>query len=307
MKKINFLHLSKFYNKISLLLIIAGLLSIFLKGLQPSIDFTGGMSTDIRLADTINEDELRNQLVKKFNSEFIVVKKMPTDEQVLECKQCNFFNIQTQYSDTDKIDNFLKKLDAEYYEPQFFDSINPTFGNELMYKTLGAFLISLIIIAIYIAVRFDRHYALGSIAALFHDVLITIGILSFLNIQLSLVIVAAILTIIGYSLNDTIVVYDRVRENILINIDNIDKERINIVNTSLNETLSRTIVTSLTTLFVVIMLCIFGGEVLRPFAITLIIGIFVGTYSSLFIASPVMNFLETKYPIKEFEEESNVN
>ena len=142
---------------------------------------------------------------------------------------------------------------------------------------------------------------------MFHDVLITIGILSFLNIQLSLVIVAAILTIIGYSLNDTIVVYDRVRENILINIDNIDKERINIVNTSLNETLSRTIVTSLTTLFVVIMLCIFGGEVLRPFAITLIIGIFVGTYSSLFIASPVMNFLETKYPIKEFEEESNVN
>ena len=307
MKKINFLYLSKFSNKISILLIIAGLLSIFLKGLQPSIDFTGGMSTDIRLADTINEDELRNQLVKKFNSEFIVVKKMPTDEQVLECKQCYFFNIQTQYSDTDKIDNFLKKLDAEYYEPQFFDSINPTFGNELMYKTLGAFLISLVIIAIYIAIRFDRHYALGSIAALFHDVLITIGILSFLNIHLSLVIVAAILTIIGYSLNDTIVVYDRVRENILINIDNIDKERINIVNTSLNETLSRTIVTSLTTLFVVIMLCIFGGEVLRPFAITLIIGIFVGTYSSLFIASPVMNFLETKYPIKEFEEESNVN
>ena len=133
----------------------------------------------------------------------------------------------------------------------------------------------------------------------FHDVLFTMGILSLLNIQLSLSIVAAILTIIGYSLNDTIVVYDRIRENVL----KLDSDKFEIVNISLNQILNRTIITSLTTLFVVVVLYFFGGDILEPFATTLIIGVIIGTYSSIFIASPVMIYLGNKFPIKELDEE----
>ena len=133
-----------------------------------------------------------------------------------------------------------------------------------------------------------------------HDVVITVGILSLLNIEIGISIIAALLTIIGYSLNDTIVVYDRIRENVykLLN----DK-KIDIINKSLNETLNRTIITSITTLIVVIILFVFGGVVLQPFAITLIIGILIGTYSSIFIASPIMLYFEEKYPIPEFIDE----
>ena len=155
-------------------------------------------------------------------------------------------------------------------------------------------------ISIYISIRFDRYYALGILIALIHDVIITLGVLSLLNVEIGITVIAALLTIVGYSLNDTIVVYDRIRENFykLMNDSNI-----NIVNRSLNETLNRTIITSVTTLLVVIILFFFGGTVLKPFAITLIIGILIGTYSSIFIASPVMLYFEEKYPIPEFKEE----
>ena len=160
----------------------------------------------------------------------------------------------------------------------------------------------MLLISFYIAIRFDRYYALGSLAALTHDVVITIGLLSFFNIEIGITIIAALLTIVGYSLNDTIVVYDRIRENIN---KLLDQERINIVNRSINETLNRTFVTSITTLAVVLVLFFYGGVVLKPFAFTLIIGIIIGTYSSIFIASPVMLFFEEKYPIPEFKEEED--
>ena len=132
--------------------------------------------------------------------------------------------------------------------------------------------------------------------------IITIGLLSFFNIEIGITIIAALLTIVGYSLNDTIVVYDRIRENIN---KLLDQERINIINRSINETLNRTFVTSITTLAVVLVLFFYGGVVLKPFAFTLIIGIIIGTYSSIFIASPVMLFFEEKYPIPEFKEEED--
>ena len=161
-------------------------------------------------------------------------------------------------------------------------------------------MLALLLISIYISIRFDRYYALGSLIALIHDVIITLGILSLLNVEIGITVIAALLTIVGYSLNDTIVVYDRIRENFYKFINDSNK---NIINRSLNETLNRTIITSVTTLLVVIILFFFGGIVLKPFAITLIIGILIGTYSSIFIASPVMLYFEEKYPIPEFKEE----
>ena len=180
------------------------------------------------------------------------------------------------------------------------DSFGPKLGTELQKSARNAIFLALLLISIYIAIRFDRYYALGSLAALLHDVIITIGVLSLLNIEIGVSIIAALLTIVGYSLNDTIVVYDRIRENIYKLLDD---KKITIVNRSLNETLNRTIVTSITTLIVVIVLFIFGGLVLKPFSITLIIGILIGTYSSLFVASPIMLFFEEKYPIPEFIDE----
>ena len=164
----------------------------------------------------------------------------------------------------------------------------------------NAILIALLLISIYIALRFDRYYALGSVAALIHDILITLGILAILDIEIGISIIAALLTIVGYSLNDTIVVYDRIRENItkLIN----DNKR-TIINRSLNETLNRTVITSFTTMLVVVILFLYGGIVLQSFAVTLMIGIFIGTYSSLYIASPIMFYFEEKYPIPEFIDE----
>ena len=161
-------------------------------------------------------------------------------------------------------------------------------------------LCALLLISLYIAIRFDRYYALGSLAALIHDVTITIGILSMLNIEIGISIIAALLTIVGYSLNDTIVIFDRIRENMS---KLLDQNKSAIVNRSLNETLNRTAITSITTFLVVFVLFLFGGAVLKSFALTLIIGIFIGTYSSIFVASPVMLYFETKYPIPEYIDE----
>ena len=185
-------------------------------------------------------------------------------------------------------------------EVKSIDSFGPKLGSELKSNARNAILLALLLISIYIAIRFDRYYALGSLAALIHDVLITLGILSILNIDIGITIIAALLTIVGYSLNDTIVVYDRIRENIAKLIKN---DRTYIVNRSLNETLNRTVITSVTTLVVVLVLYFYGGTVLKPFSLTLIIGIIIGTYSSIFIASPVMLFFEEKYPIPEYKDE----
>jgi preprotein translocase subunit SecF len=144
---------------------------------------------------------------------------------------------------------------------------------------------------IYIAFRFDAYYALGSVAAIIHDVLITLGVFSLLSYEINLSIIAAFLTIVGYSLNDTIVVFDRIRENIP---KYMKKTLTEIVNLSLNETLSRTVITSLTTMMVVVILFIWGGEVINLFSFALIVGVFIGTYSSIFVASPVMLYFEKR-------------
>ena len=177
------------------------------------------------------------------------------------------------------------------YEIRRVETVGPKIGKELRSSAIYAILMALVGILFYIWFRFDRFYALGSVAALIHDFLVTLGLFSILNFEIDLTIIAAFLTIVGYSLNDTIVVFDRIRENIgKYSRENLDS----VVNLSLNETLNRTIITSMTTLIVVLTLFFVGGEVIKLFAFALIIGVLVGTYSSIYVASPVMIYFENR-------------
>jgi preprotein translocase SecF subunit len=176
---------------------------------------------------------------------------------------------------------------------QRVEKVGPKVGKELVRDALLAVFWAMVLILFYIMWRFEFKFSVGAIAALMHDVIITIGVFSVLDIEISAPIIAAVLTIVGYSLNDTIVVYDRIRENLKAG-KKVASELQETVNRSINETLSRTVITSSTTLMVVTVLYFFGGEVLRTFALALIIGIFIGTYSSIFVASPIIVDWKTK-------------
>jgi len=287
----NFLKTSKYTVIVSIFLMILGLFSLIFKGINVSIDFKGGTvinmeiyENDINLSDIregIQDLFVQNVNIVETNSELGARHLIITTEFLNSQNEkllSNFF--------TDKYNNNYKILQIE--------SIGAKLGDELANNARNAIIISLLLIGVYITIRFDRFYALGSLIALFHDIFIIFAIFSILNFEISVAIIAAFLTIVGYSLNDTIVIYDRIRENIY---KFPKQEKYNLINQSLNETLSRTIITSLTTLFVVIVLYIWGGNVLRPFSLALIIGVIIGTYSSLFIASPIMFLLDKKFNI----------
>ena len=262
---------------LSIALIVAGIVSLVMKG-GPllSIDFTGGTIAQIKFDQAVDIAKLRNTLGEYgfTNSEII---KFGSQEEVL---------IKTQFSgSSNEISEKLTTALGEIFTLRRVESVGPKIGRELQQDALVAIGLALMMILIYIAFRFDAYYALGSVAAIIHDVLITLGVFSLLSYEINLSIIAAFLTIVGYSLNDTIVVFDRIRENIPKYMKNTLKE---IINLSLNETLSRTVITSLTTMMVVVILFIWGGEVINLFAFALIVGVIIGTYSSIFVASPVM-------------------
>ena len=277
---------------ISLVLIIVSILVLSLQGLNLTIEFLGGTNLSVSIPNTSIVD-FRNSAESLFDQDIEIV-------ELSDASQFNTYRLRMKFIDNDsEIVNQLKLIYPGLILNSV-DSFGPKLGLELQHNARNAMLLALLLISIYIALRFDRYYALGSVVALLHDVIITLGILALFDIEIGITVIAGILTIIGYSLNDTIVVYDRIRENILKLYNN---TRIEIVNRSLNETLNRTVITSTTTLMVIIVLLIFGGPVLQPFAITLMIGIIIGTYSSIFIASPVMLYFEEKYPIPEFKDE----
>ena len=292
--QINFSSYNFFTGILSCLLILISLFILFWKGLNLTVEFTGGTNINISIVKTQIKD-FREILETHINQKIEVVEVNSSSEN-------SNFLLRTKFIEDE---SFIINQLSVYYptiKVNSIDSFGPKLGSELKSSARNAILLALLLISFYIAIRFDRYYALGSLAALTHDVVITIGLLSFFNIEIGITIIAALLTIVGYSLNDTIVVYDRIRENIN---KLLDQERIHIVNRSINETLNRTFVTSITTLAVVLVLFFYGGVVLKPFAFTLIIGIIIGTYSSIFIASPVMLFFEEKYPIPEFKEEED--
>ncbi len=281
---IDFINKKRLTGAISIAIILAGLVSLFIKGGPAlSIDFTGGTIAQLQFDKPVSISDLREDL-KSNGFEGTEIIEFGSAEEVL---------IKTQFKGSSS--DLTKKLNRAF-EDEFtvrrVESVGPKIGKELQSDALQAIGMALLLILIYIAFRFDRFYAIGSVAALVHDVLITLGVFSILNLEIDLSIVAVFLTIVGYSLNDTIVVFDRIREN-MTKMDKKDTLK-NVVNKSLNETLSRTVVTSLTTLMVVFILYSLGGEVIRYFSFALIIGVMVGTYSSLFVASPVMLDLETR-------------
>ena len=280
---INFISKQKFAGFISVFLIIAGIASLIMKG-GPllSIDFTGGLVAQIKFEQSVEVTELRTKL-SEYGFKGAEIVEFGSPDEVL---------IKTQISgSTAEISEKLTTALGDTFILRRVESVGPKIGKELQADALKAIGLALLLILIYIAFRFDRYYALGSVVAIIHDVLITLGVFSLLRYEINLSIVAAFLTIVGYSLNDTIVVFDRIRENIP---KHRKKMLDDVVNVSLNETLNRTAITSLTTLMVVIILFIWGGEVINLFAFALIVGVFIGTYSSLFVASPVMAFFEKR-------------
>jgi len=289
---IMFNQLFKYGAFISIILVICSICIIIFKGLIPSIDFQGGTTYDVTFNQNINLSELRSLMETQLNQKIEVVEIQNTTQL-----HSNILMKMKFIEDEGEINKILiNQFGKEGFNINQIISIGPKIGDESKTNAQYAIVLSLILIGFYVTFRFDRYYAIGSLAALMHDVLITLGIFSFFNIEISITIIAALLTIVGYSLNDTIVIYDRIRENF---IKLYDSDKSMVVNRSLNETLNRTFITSFTTLVVVIILFFYGGDVLIPFSTTLIIGILIGTYSSIFIASPIMLYLETKYPIPE--------
>ncbi len=285
---IDFVGKSTIAKYLSMALIIAGLASLAMKGgPELSIDFTGGTIAQLQFDNAVDVSELRTTLAENgFESSEIITFGSPNE--VL---------IKTQFSGANsELESNLRTAIKSEFQVRRVESVGPKIGKELQSEALSAILLSLLLILIYISFRFDRFYAYGAVVALIHDVLITMGVFSLLSIEIDLTIVAAFLTIVGYSLNDTIVVFDRIRENVIKHArESLDT----IVNISLNSTLGRTIVTSLTTFVVVLSLFLFGGEVIKNFAFALIVGIFVGTYSSIYVASPVMMYFEKKVAAKK--------
>ena len=280
---INFFSKQKFTAFLSTALIIAGIASLIMKG-GPllSIDFTGGTVAQVKFENPVELGQLRNTL-SEYGFKGAEIVEFGSPDEVL---------IKTQFSgSSSEISEKLALALGNTFTLRRVESVGPKIGKELQNDALKAIGLALLLILIYITFRFDRYYALGSVMALIHDVLITLGVFSLLDYEINLSIIAAFLTIVGYSLNDTIVVFDRIRENIPKYL----KKTLNdVVNLSLNETLNRTVITSLTTMMVVVILFVWGGKVINLFAFALIVGIFIGTYSSLFVASPVMVFFEKR-------------
>ena len=192
-------------------------------------------------------------------------------------------------------ENLNSKIDFRRVE-----NVGPKVSAELLESSVIAISLALAAMLFYIWVRFEWQFSIGSIIALFHDVVITLGIFSFLSLEINLSIIAAVLTIVGYSMNDTVVIYDRIRENLL----KYNKVSISdIANLSINETLARTIITSITTLLALFSIYILGGEILRGFSFAMILGVMIGTYSSIFVASPILKFFKVSYKTLEKKEE----
>ncbi len=280
---IDFISKQKITGFLSIALIVAGIASLIMKG-GPllSIDFTGGAVAQVKFEKPVELGQLRETL-SDYGFKGAEIVEFGSPDEIL---------IKTQFSgSSSEISEKLTLALGNSFTLRRVESVGPKIGKELQTDALKAIGLALLLILIYITFRFDRYYALGSVMALIHDVLITLGVFSLLDYEINLSIIAAFLTIVGYSLNDTIVVFDRIREN----IPKFIKKTLNdVVNVSLNETLNRTVITSLTTMMVVVILFLWGGKVINLFAFALIIGVFVGTYSSLFVASPVMVYFEKR-------------
>ena len=298
-KNINFVSKFRRANLASVIIFILSIFFISFKGLNYGIDFKGGTLIELRVENNIDASSIRESLnsmdlgdinVKKFGKEGDYLIKV-------EQKEKNNSNLIPEIKS--KLTDYLN-TDVDFRR---VENVGPKVSSELLESSIIAISLALTAMLFYIWVRFEWQFSLGSIIALLHDVIITLGIFSVLSLEINLSIIAAVLTIVGYSMNDTVVIYDRIRENLSkytkISISDIS-------NLSINETLARTIITSVTTLLALFSIYILGGEILRGFSFAMILGVIIGTYSSIFVAAPILKFLKVSYKTLEKEEEKIV-
>jgi preprotein translocase subunit SecF len=267
---------------LSLIVVVAGLVTIATRGMELGIDFSGGTLIVVKFTDAVNEDDVRSALESIQGDKVIQpYGDAAENEWLIRLPQVEGAGEELEQAGQEVL-TALQGANLGQFEVLQRDSVGPVIGRDLQLKGIYATLASIVGITIYIGLRFRFAFAIGAIAATFHDILVTLAFLTFFGYELSLNIVAALLTITGYSVNDTIVIFDRVRENLRsMRREPLEK----IVNTSVNQTLSRTIITAGTTFAAVLALFVFGGEVLEGFAFTMLVGIVAGTYSTVFIAS----------------------
>lgn len=272
----------------SILLVVISVFSLFIQGLSLGLDFTGGVAIEVGFEKDVDLPAIRQALkvspafekaqVQNYGNAKTVMVKVVGDSEV---------------GSTEMQEQLTALLESDFNQNAFIvkrvDFIGPVVGDELRDQSGIAMLVALFIMLFYVAVRFSSKFALGAVLALFHDVIITFGFFSLTRLEFDLTVLAAVLALIGYSLNDTIVVFDRVRENFKAARLESPSE---VINSSLTQTLDRTIITSMTTVFVLLALLVFGGEMIKDFSIALIVGIFVGTYSSIYVASSILLTLD---------------
>ena len=297
-RNINFVSKFRKANIVSIITFVLSVIFITFKGLNYGIDFKGGTLIELRTEKSIQANLIRESL-NSMNLGDVNVKKFGKDgDYLIKVEQKNTNNNLIPEIKKTLMDNLNAEVDFRRVE-----NVGPKVSSELLESSIIAISLALAAMLFYIWVRFEWQFSVGSIIALFHDVVITLGIFSILSLEINLSIIAAVLTIVGYSMNDTVVIYDRIRENLFkytkISIGDVS-------NLSINETLARTIITSVTTLLALFSIYILGGEILRGFSFAMILGVIIGTYSSIFVASPILKFFKVSYETLEKEEEKIV-
>ena len=282
--KIQFLKYKKVTLFISIIFCLISFFSLFINGLNFGIDFKGGSLIEVKADKSINISNVRSRL-SLLNLGDVQIQNFGSEKNIL---------VRVEASSSENNSSVLSSITNElqaFGEIQRTEVVGPKISSELIQKGILAIISAVGLMLFYIWIRFEWQFSLGAVLALIHDVIITIGIFSFFQIEFNLSIIAALLTIIGYSMNDTVVVYDRIREN----LRKYKKQDLyDLINSSINQTLSRTVLTSFTTLLALFSLYIFGGQVIKGFTLAMIIGVFIGTYSSKFIASQLLHVLGVK-------------
>ena len=285
-KQIAFNKFYKLFNLVSIALVIFSILLLFFKGLNYGVDFKGGTLIELRANDSqINIFKLRQSLLNMKLGDVSVKQFGNQNDYLIKFEKKN-----------DNNPNFIQEIKEDLTKsigPGFnfrrVENVGPKVSAELLKSGIIAIGLSLVAMLFYIWIRFEWQFSLGAILALLHDVIITLGVFSLFNFEINLSIVAAVLTIVGYSMNDTVVIFDRVRENLK---KFSDIKIFDLTNISINETLSRTIITSITTLLALLSIYFLGGEILKGFSLAMILGVVFGTYSSIYIANPILVLLK---------------
>ena len=300
-KEIKFSEYYKKMNIISLVFIVISIILLFSKGLNFGVDFKGGTLIEIRSeSNLVNISDIRRSLIK-MNLGDITVKKFG---------KANDYLVKIEINEKNKDnENYIKSINEQLnldlgseINFRLVENVGPKVSAELLRSGVIAISVSLVLMLIYIWIRFEWQFSLGAILALFHDVIVTLGLFSLFGLEINLSIIAAVLTIVGYSMNDTVVIFDRVRENLR---KYSDIKIFELTNISINETLSRTLITSITTLLALLSIFIFGGEILKGFSLAMIFGVVFGTYSSIYIANTVLVRLKVSQKTILKEEDKN--